>query len=377
MAISIISTNSIDDIKKDWLELEKYGVESPAHSFEFIKSWVNILNIAPKDQYYSVVKIDNKPIILMALERVKIFGIYYLIPFTRYHVGIGAPLVNEKYLAGISANERKKLWQAAIEPFDNISFIYFPYVPHFKGRENIYRQMGFSAKADFLFRAQFNNWQDCDKKQRNRSRRKHDKQHGKKLNALGKVEFSIIGSDNSEFDKIIELMFEQRAKRFASQGIKNPFESKEFQQFYRQVGKKSKNIKCELHILRLNDEIIAVRYNIIHQKKIFCLISSMSDDKTIQRGAPGKQNLLNIMQRIFDEGYEIYDMGAGLTDEKRQWCNVKIPLHHYYIALNFAGFIITNLHKLKKSIRFRVKNSKNLGNLLKKLRRFGYRLFAK
>ena len=55
-------------------------------------------------------------------------------------------------------------------------------------------------------------------------------------------------------------------------------------------------------MLRLNGEIVAVRYNIVHGDRMFCLISSMSDDPAIQNGSPGKQCLLRVMQTVFDAG---------------------------------------------------------------------------
>ncbi len=164
-------------------------------------------------------------------------------------------------------------------------------------------------------------------------------------------------------------MFEQRAQRFKIMGIKNPFENKKHRQFYHEIAKENGLMKVILHVLRLNDEIIAIRYNIVHQKLMFCLISSMSTDKKVQIAAPGKQNLLRVMQTIFDAGINIYDMGAGLTDEKRHWCNSLTPLRHFYIPLSSFGFTVAHLHRMKKTIRYNVKASKKLSGFLKKLRK--------
>ena len=45
-----------------------------------------------------------------------------------------------------------------------------------------------------LYRARFASWQDADTRQRSKSRRKHDRQQGEKLDALGQVEFAELGN---------------------------------------------------------------------------------------------------------------------------------------------------------------------------------------
>ncbi|MCF6343913.1 MAG: GNAT family N-acetyltransferase [Devosiaceae bacterium] len=362
--ISITTTNVIDDIETEWRFVENLGVQSPGQNFDFIKVWLDILDINPEDQYFSVLKIDNVPIIITALEATKMMGVKTLMPFTKSQVGVEAPLVNAKAMAKFSEQEQKSLWQALIKSFKVFDLIYIPYVPD----DALYSQLGMSAPADMLYRSEFENWEQCNIEQRTRSRRKHDKQHSAKLNALGDVSFEEIGADNKNIDNIISLMFEQRAQRFKIMGIKNPF-TEEQRKFYHEITKKNGAMKVVLHVLRLNDEIIAIRYNIVHQEHMFCLISSMSTKIKVQIAAPGKQNLLRVMQTIFDAGTRVYDMGAGLTDEKRHWCNSLTPLRHFYIPLSPFGFIIAHLHRMKKTLRFHIKNSKKLAGLLKKLRK--------
>ncbi len=363
--ISITTTNVIDDIETEWRFLENLGVQSPGQNFDFIRTWLGILDIKPENQYFSVLKIDNVPIIIMALEATKMMGVKTLMPFTKSQVGVEAPLINAKAMVKFSEQEQKSLWQALIKSFKGFDLMYIPYVPD----DALYSQLGISAPADMLYRSEFESWEQCNREQRTRSRRKHDKQHSAKLNALGDVSFEEISADNKEIDNILSLMFKQRAQRFKILGIKNPFEEEKHRQFYYKIMKSNGDMKVSLHVLRVNKEIVAIRYNIIHQKKMFCLISSMSENIKMQAGSPGKQNLLRVMQTIFDAGIRVYDMGAGLTDEKRHWCNSLTALRHFYIPLTFKGYIISILHRIIKTLRFHIKNSKKLGGFLKKLRR--------
>jgi CelD/BcsL family acetyltransferase involved in cellulose biosynthesis len=124
----------------------------------------------------------------------------------------------------------------------------------------------------------------------------------------------------------------------------------------------------KLHVLRLNGEVVAVRYNIVVGDRMFCLISSMTDDPLVQGGSPGKQCLLRVMQAVFDAGHRCFDMGAGFTDEKRHWCNVQIPLRQHYLAMTPWGHAVALAHRGAQSARRNIKTNPKLLALAKKLR---------
>ena len=127
---------------------------------------------------------------------------------------------------------------------------------------------------------------------------------------------------------VLDTMFRQRAARFREMGVFDPFarpgdpRASTMQRVAPRLGRAGQAASC----CKLDGEIVAMRYNIVHGDRLFCLISSMSDDPALRPGgSPGKQCLLRVMQTMFDEGFRVFDMGEGLTDEKRHWCNVQIP----------------------------------------------------
>jgi CelD/BcsL family acetyltransferase involved in cellulose biosynthesis len=94
----------------------------------------------------------------------------------------------------------------------------------------------------------------------------------------------------------------------------------------------------------------------------------MSDDPSIQNGSPGKQCLLRVMQTVFDEGYRVFDMGEGLTDEKRHWCNQQIPVRHHYMPITRRGSIAAQVHQGWHRMRTRIKNDEKMFAWAKGLR---------
>ena len=373
--ISVVTSNSIFEIEREWRQLESEQIESPGQSYEFISQWIDSFKIPSEDQHFSVVLLDDKPVVIIALLRKNMFGFNVLAPFPGSHVSCGAPLVDKRVMAGLDTDERKKLWRTATAAIKNASLIHFPYVPGGPSdEENIFAQLGSSTPADILYRAEFASWEQCNSEQRTRSRRKHDKQHGAKLNALGDVEFEEVAADSPEAKDIIACMFIQRARRFAVQGIEDVFAKKTHREFYREVAAGKGTLKGVLHVLRLDGEIVAVRYNLLHKNRMFCLISSMSKNENIQTSAPGKQCLLRVMQSVFDNGTRSFDMGAGLTDEKRHWCNIQVPLRHHYVPSNFGGHVLALVLKTIKTVRYWLKNSAKFNAWAKKMRNVIYKL---
>jgi CelD/BcsL family acetyltransferase involved in cellulose biosynthesis len=151
-------------------------------------------------------------------------------------------------------------------------------------------------------------------------------------------------------------------------GVRDPFASCRVRAFYSATVQPGSPVPGKLHVLRLDGDIVAVRYNIVMGDRLFCLISSMSADPAIQVGSPGKQCLLRVMQTVFDQGYRVFDMGAGFTDEKRHWCNRQIELRQHYVPVTVKGRAAVAGHRLLQSIRARIKADASLFNKLKAMR---------
>ena len=144
--------------------------------------------------------------------------------------------------------------------------------------------------------------------------------------------------------------------------------------FYHAALEPNSGVDVRVHVLRLDGEIVAVRYNVVHGKRMFCLISSMSDSERIQGGSPGKQCLLRVMQTVFDAGFSSFDMGSGFTDEKRHWCNVQVELRQHYVSLTALGSAVAAAHQGYQRLRAWAKTSDRIKKLRRQLGQFKDRL---
>ena len=364
----ITATHRMADVETVWRALTEKSIESPGQSIDFIRLWINALNIAERDQYYVVAHLDDVPIALVPLQRRWDKGARVLSWFPGPHVGCNAPVVDVARLQTLSPEERRRLWIKLLRSFRGADVVYMKAVPQLiVDGVDLFAEMGQILESDILYRAAFSSFEEADRTQRSKSRRKHDRQQGDRLNAMGEVSFEELGN-GPEALTVLETMFHQRAARFREMGVFDPFAIAAIREFYDSTARAGSGVPVKLHVLRLDGDIVAMRYNIEHGDRLFCLISSMSDDPSIQNGSPGKQCLLRVMQTVFEQGYRVFDMGEGLTDEKRHWCNQQIPVRHHYMPITRRGAFAAQAHQNWHRLRTRIKNDEKMFAWAKGLR---------
>lgn len=375
--INVRVTRRIEDVEDVWRQLSAEGIESPGQSYDFIRQWVVDRKLPLEAQRYVVGEVDGNPVALLPLHRKRVRGVSVFTWFPGANVGCYAPIADYNRLAALGILGRAALWRAMTSQLTGADLVYLRSVPvEVGGQTGLFDELGVSLEIETLYRAHFQSWEQCDREQRNRSRRKHDRQQGDRLAALGTVEFEEI-SDPVAMGPVIDIMFRQRSARFRAQGIRDTFVADSLIGFYQEVARACSGNKVRLHVLRLDAHIVAVRYNVVHGDRMFCLISSMSDDPRIQNGSPGKQCLLNVMQTVFDQGFKVFDMGSGFTDEKRHWCNEQIPLRQHYIGLNQRGMAIVGVHRGFQRLRAWAKANNSIKDGLRGLRQKADRILGR
>jgi CelD/BcsL family acetyltransferase involved in cellulose biosynthesis len=364
-SIAVTMTNSIQSVETIWRTLQAGGAESPGQSYDFIALWVKDRGLAARDQVYVVGSIDGQPVALLPLHRRKAYGVRVLSWFPGANVGCSAPVADLARLEALGVEGRAALWDQMTAQLSGADLVYLRCMPERIGaKAGLFDELGQALAVETLYRAEFSTWEECDRVQRSKSRRKHDRQQGERLDAMGAVSFEEIRNGGDAWDAI-ETMFAQRSARFKAMGIRDCFVRDRLTGFYHDAIARDSGIDVRLHLLRLDGAIVAMRYNIVQGDRMFCLISSMSDDAAIQNGSPGKQCLLRVMQSVFEQGFAVFDMGAGLTDEKRHWCNVQTPLRHHYVALTAWGGAALRVHQGLQRTRKAIKENRALMGLLR------------
>lgn len=362
--ILVTVTDRIEEIAPAWRALEAEGLFGPAQSYDFNRIWMESLDVPRAKQAFVLVTRAGRPFLVLALVARRQFGLRTFCSAAGRHAGSATPLIDRAVLDGLSAQERVQMWQKVLDGL-GADLLRLEHVV--TDDLSLFGSKVCSIPSDTLYRSEFDSWAQCDKEQRSRSRRKHDKQQGAKLAALGTVLFEELDAE-ADVDAALDAMFADRAARFAEQGIADPFASAGVRAFYRSVFSQGQTLKGVMHVLKLDGRIVATRYNMVAGENMFCLISSMSTDPVLQPGSPGKQILVHIMQSVFDAGLKVFDLGVGFSDEKRHWCNVQVPLSHVYLPRTLRGRLVARLLLLVAGVKAKIKSDQALFERLKSMR---------
>ncbi|SFZ80986.1 Acetyltransferase involved in cellulose biosynthesis, CelD/BcsL family [Devosia enhydra] len=335
-----------------WRALEaKGGLVSPGQSFDVCRLWCETLGVPKGEIVLLLAEAGDQPLALLPLRRIRVRGTHVLGWMLGNHVGANAPLLDPCRFGVLSSEARADLW-AGLARLSGADLLFLRDMPiEMPDRLVLEAELGSTVPSDTLYRAHFSSFAEADAVQRNKSRRKHDRQQGDKLAALGSVNFETIANGDPEFPHALETLFRQRAERFAQMGICDPFAEPGIRAAYAALAAPGSGVDVRMALLRLDGEIVAARYCIHSGAVWYCLISSMSTEPRLQPGSPGKQCLLNVMQRLFEQGEAVLDMGSGLNDEKRHWCNEQIQLVHRYLPVTARGRLLAAGHRQVSALR--------------------------
>ncbi len=182
------TSHVLADVEADWRALTQGSIESPGQSVDFIRLWTTPLGIAEADQYFVVARIDGAPIALVPLQRRWDKGVRVLSWFPGPHVGCNAPIVDVARLVALTPHERRRLWIRMLRSLGGADVVYMKAVPQLiVDGVDLFAELGQVLEAGTLYRASFASFEEADRTQRNKSRRKHDRQQGERLDALGEV----------------------------------------------------------------------------------------------------------------------------------------------------------------------------------------------
>jgi CelD/BcsL family acetyltransferase involved in cellulose biosynthesis len=363
--ISVAVCERIEELADAWSALERENAVLASQKLGLVRAWIESHALEPRDCIFISISMAGEPVFVLPLRRFRAFGVRVATWFTGEHLGSYAPLVDMARWSVVAPAERKKLWRQALALIPACDLVHMPDVPAPLAEAlGMVAALGGAAQADSVHVARYADWASCDFERRDKHRRKVDRQQGNKLAARGVVRFESVEAGEAA-DEIIETMFCQRAERFRVQGIRDPFRSEAIKAFYKRAMREADGV---LHVLRLDGEVIGVRYNLRAGGGLFSLVTSMHPSPELQSGSPGKQNLHYVMQTVFDAGCDFVDMGKGESEEKRLWCNEAVPLMTFTRALSPAGRLAAAGLAVGERAKGSIKRRPELFEMYRKLR---------
>lgn len=195
----------------------------------------------------------------------------------------------------------------------------------------------------------------------------------RKLEAAGN--FRVFRAETEEdIRRGLEAFFAQRAKREAEAGIPSGFSSPKKRRFLERLaglhpdnGPLTADTQITVWVLEAGDAIRAT-YLTLHQgSRLICYSTSISHDDLVSQ-SPGVVLLKNIIAAACaDPTIDILDLGLGDETYKHPWSEPQ-PLSDSFLALTARGWMNLQANKAKQFAKAKIRNSRTLWQLVRKLR---------
>ena len=167
----------------------------------------------------------------------------------------------------------------------------------------------------------------------------------KQLKKVGNLKFKIAINEKEKIKFMNELIVQKNSRLF-SQGVKDAFKLEDLN-FYKEFENKNlKNMKTHISSLILNNELIAIHWGVIYNKRFYYLLLSMKEGN-LDRYSPGRLLISLLIRWSITKKIKVFDFTLGDEDYKKSWSNNTDSLFNHVQLNTLNGFPLYFLIKIK------------------------------
>ncbi len=371
VALSHFST--IEGARASWLDLQSRAPCTCSQSLRWIEAWHRHVAMPKGAELAIVIGSDEtgKPLFVWPFEVVTICGMRVLRWMGAAHSNYNFAPIDPKFAGTISSNDISALLEAAAAQVGDISAAILINQPmEWEGIRNPFANLPRRAAPDSGYAATLSDDYGALVEDRlgNRTRSSLRRKE-KRIKSLGELKFGHCeGADES--DRVLQVYFDQKAKRFAEMGIEDTFADPCHQSFYRDLATgNNEDGRLELVYLKVGDDIAATLGAVRHQNIYNLFLLSMTDGEAM-RWSPGLLLICEEIKRACGQSsVELYDFGVGSGPHKAMWCDQIIALFDSFVAFRGRGLLVTLPLMFKASLKRYIKSNARLWSFAMTIRR--------
>jgi len=335
------------ELKAYWQNFEAESNSYCFQSYDWFENWANNFRTNVNKYSFCIITVSTqaKTLCILPFEIEKKASLKILKWAGGKHTDYMSPILSKDF--DLNENNFISLWKQIIKLVPKIDLIYLRKQPEFINK----------VKNPFVFYLKNykdsntrnillpNTWKEYTTKILKKNFHIQNLRKRKMLKKLGNVQFKIAGNE-SEKNKYTEELIKQKNVRLSSLGIKNIFKQEDLN-FYKNFEKKNlKNIKTHISALILNNELIAVHWGIIYNRRFYYLLLSMKEEN-LKKYSPGRLLISLLVRWSISKKLEIFDFTLGDEDYKKSWSNASSVLFNHIKLISLRGFILYILLKIK------------------------------
>ncbi len=360
-----------DQIKDEWLTLQRSGWVTPYQSFDWVNTWQNEISV-PNDEDVRIVTVRDESGVLQAIFPLVVqasWGTRILRWISDSQINYGMPVMSQAFAASI-ADDCKWLLVELMSQLDRVDAVHLDKQPAtWNGKPNplagLFTDVG--ANSTYLFNLE-PDFDELYRRKRSKSTRRNNKRRDAKLERLGPLEFGLPSSPH-ETEHVINTLFRFVETRLAEKGIKDPYGETGLA-FYQALARLPKNAALQIspYYLSSNGEIVSVMMGSEFQGVFSGLVCSITDGPQ-KEFSPGDAALRRTIKACCEKELVKFDFSAGHSDYKMHWAEEVIPLHDTVHAVTGAGYKYVAIARPGLSTKRLIKRSDWLWRTIKQARK--------
>lgn len=337
-----------------WSSLQDRCEVSVFQTFEWLSLWYetvgrNSLRIKP---LVMCVYHDQSPVALFPFGIRNVFGVKVLEFLGGDQVDYNAPLVSSEWMDKKNFNAA---WNTLLQALPQYDVLNFPRMPEKLGEETNPMIVALSAcHESYSYSACLPlSWEEF----RERLPKKMLKDNARMIRRLtekGSLEFKTARSAE-DFHEFIEIMFDQKRRRYRETGARDVLADQYVQQFYRSLDRYfSGKFIVSLSVLNLDDEVLATTLGVVFKDRFSYLVPTYAAGDW-PRFSPGRLLLEHLVKTSVSNQLATFDFTVGSEGYKAIWCDQKMSLYRkvegasviglsFVVWLNLISWVKTNVH---------------------------------
>lgn len=360
---SITISHDPTALEAEWRSLEASALVTPYQAYGWIRPFVETVGAADATEFRYVALRDaagrTLAILPLALTRrngVR-FGEFIGGKHANYHMGLYAP----DFAAALDAAAARALLVeigTAIGALDGFIFVNQP--RDWQGVPNPLAQLAAGPSPSGAYKLALER-RDCEGTLR-RSMSSHARKKLKnKRNRFASFGSSVLlkAETPEDIERVVDAFLNQKAARFASMGIPNPFAEPALRDFLRQGASRDRagTPVLELYALNLDGRCVATYVGAEQGLRFSGMATSFEMDSELAKSSPGEILLVDLINLKCRAGIEVFDLGVGEARYKTTVCDDRDELVDTFLPLTAKGHAFVLFSRAKRAAKRRIKSS--------------------
>lgn len=371
--LSVTVYQRAEELKAEWLSLQQSGWVTPYQSYDWIKTWQDVISI-PKDEESLIVALRDKNGILHGIFPLAVetsWGTRVVRWLSHSQINYGMPVMSDALAATILADPQWLFGQLAGN-LKNVDVIHLDKQPAtWRGRPNPMQALFTDAGANstYLFELQ-PDYDALYQQKRSKSTRRNNKRRDAKLQKLGPLKFGLPDSPSQTLE-VMDTLFKFVEHRLSQKGIKDPY-GETGRVFFTALSNlpDDSQLKISPYFLASDGEIVSVMMGSEFQGVFSGLVCSITEGPQ-KEFSPGDATLRRTIEACCQKGLNTFDFSAGHSDYKMHWAEQVVPLHDTLHAVSGAGYKYVAIARPGISTKRLIKRSDWLWRTIKQARKLG------